>query len=251
MSETGCGKTTLVQYLAELSGHKLFVYNMSSGTDVSDLIGGFKPIDCRVLLKELFMGFLDKFRNEVPGAEKNEAYLTNLHNYFIQGKMEVLLKSLVQSIPRILQQLPPSSDLLEWNDMLRKFSNILGSLDKIDSNLVFSFLEGNLIKALRNGDWILIDEINLATNDVLQKIVPLIEGKSLMLYEKGDLNYISRHKDFRIVACMNPANDSGKKPLPPNLVEKFTTIWMSDPSRPDVEMMVKEICPQLNEYQIS
>jgi midasin len=251
VSETGCGKTTLVQYLAELSGHRLFVYNMSSGTDVSDLIGGFKPIDCRVLLKELFMGFLDKFRNEVPGAEKNEAYLINLHNYFIQGKMEILLKSLVQSIPRILQQLPASSSQHEWNDMLKKFSNILGSLDKIDSNLVFSFLEGNLIKALRNGDWILIDEINLATNDVLQKIVPLIEGKSLMLYEKGDLSYIHRHKDFRIVACMNPANDSGKKPLPANLAEKFTTIWMSDPSRPDVEMMVKEICPQLDEYQIS
>lgn len=251
MSETGCGKTTLVQYLAELSGHRLFVYNMSSGTDVSDLIGGFKPIDCRVLLKELFMGFLDKFRNEVPGAEKNEAYLINLHNYFIQGKMEILLKSLVQSIPRILQQLPASSSQHEWNDMLKKFSNILGSLDKIDSNLVFSFLEGNLIKALRNGDWILIDEINLATNDVLQKIVPLIEGKSLMLYEKGDLSYIHRHKDFRIVACMNPANDSGKKPLPANLAEKFTTVWMSDPSRPDVEMMVKEICPQLDEYQIS
>jgi len=101
--------------------------------------------------------------------------------------------------------------------MTKKFKNILFNLDKIDSNLVFSFLEGNLIKAIKNGDWILIDEINLATNDVLQKIVPLIEGKSLMLYEKGDLSYIERHKDFRIVACMNPANDSGKKPLPSNL----------------------------------
>lgn len=109
----------------------------------------------------------------------------------------------------------------------------------MDSNLVFSFLEGNLIKALRNGDWILIDEINLATNDVLQKIVPLIEGKSLLLYEKGDLNYIERHKDFRIVACMNPATDSGKKPLPVNLAEKFTAICMADPSKPDIEMMVK------------
>ena len=58
--------------------------------------------------------------------------------------------------------------------MMRRFTNILHNLDRIDSNLVFSFLEGNLIKALRNGDWILIDEINLASNDVLQKIVPLI-----------------------------------------------------------------------------
>lgn len=111
ISETGCGKTTLVQYLAELSGHKLFVYNMSSGTDVTDLIGGFKPIDCRVLLKELFMTFLDKFRTEVPNAEKNEAYLINLNNYYMQGKLELLLKSLVQSIPRITQQLPPTASL--------------------------------------------------------------------------------------------------------------------------------------------
>lgn len=58
----------------------------------------------------------------------------------------------------------------------------------------------------------------MATNDVLQKIVPLIEGKSLLLYEKGDLTYVERHPNFRIIACMNPANDSGKKPLPPNLM---------------------------------
>jgi midasin len=43
-------------------------------------------------------------------------------------------------------------------------------------------MEGNLIKALRNGDWVLIDEINMANNDVLQKLIPLISGKSLLLY---------------------------------------------------------------------
>jgi hypothetical protein len=113
---------------------------MSSGTDVTDLIGGFKPIDCRVLLKELFYSFLEKFRSEVQGAEKNESYLINLNNYFIQGKIELLLKSLIQSIPRIIQQLGPSSNINEWNDMLKKFNNIFSNLDKIDSNLVFSFL---------------------------------------------------------------------------------------------------------------
>ena len=41
-----------------LSDKKLYVYNMSSGTDVTDLIGGFKPIDCRLLLKDLFYEFL-------------------------------------------------------------------------------------------------------------------------------------------------------------------------------------------------
>jgi midasin len=110
----------------------------------------------------------------VPNAEKNEAYLINLNNYYIQGKIELLLKSLIQSIPKIILQLGQTSRLSEWNEMLQKFNNIFSNLDRIDSNLVFSFLEGNLIRALKNGDWVLIDEINLATNDVLQKIVPLI-----------------------------------------------------------------------------
>jgi len=65
----------------------LYVYNMSSGTDVTDLVGGFKPIDCRLLLKELFYEFCDKFRSEVPGAEKNEGYLTNLTSYYLQGRL--------------------------------------------------------------------------------------------------------------------------------------------------------------------
>ena len=60
-----------------------------------------------------------------------------------------------------------------------------------------------------------------------------------MLYEKGDLKFVERHPEFRIVACMNPANDSGKKPLPLNLAERFTSIVMSEPSKADVEMMTK------------
>lgn len=88
----------------------------------------------------------------------------------------MLLKSLIQSIPKIKGQLTNATneDTKTWDDMHRRFSNILANLDKIDSNLVFSFMEGNLVTALKNGDWVLIDEINLATNDVLQKIVPLV-----------------------------------------------------------------------------
>jgi midasin (ATPase involved in ribosome maturation) len=45
---------------------------------------------------------------------------------------------------------------------------------------------------------------------------------------------------------MNPATDSGKKPLPQNLHDKFTPINLSEPNRNDIEMMVGTLCPQLN-----
>ena len=60
---------------------------MSSGTDVTDLVGGFKPIDCRVMLKQQFYNFVDKFMNEVPGAQKNKLYINSLISYFESDKL--------------------------------------------------------------------------------------------------------------------------------------------------------------------
>ena len=51
VGETGTGKTTSVQELAKLQGKKLHVFNMNQNTDSSDLLGGFKPVEVKYLLK--------------------------------------------------------------------------------------------------------------------------------------------------------------------------------------------------------
>jgi midasin len=48
VGETGTGKTTTIQYLATTLSHPLTVFNLSNQTEVSDLVGGFKPVDARV-----------------------------------------------------------------------------------------------------------------------------------------------------------------------------------------------------------
>jgi len=57
--------------------------------------------------------------------------------------------------------------LRKWKKLQISVENIYINRDKIESNLAFHFVEGNLITALKKGDWILIDEINLASNEVL------------------------------------------------------------------------------------
>ena len=48
VGETGGGKTTIVQRLAEASGAELLVQNLSLQTDAGDLLGGYRPIGtCR------------------------------------------------------------------------------------------------------------------------------------------------------------------------------------------------------------
>jgi len=59
-------------------------------------------------------------------------------------------------------------------------------------------MKGNLIEALKNGNWVLLDEINLAEGEVLQKLMPIFEGESLILIERGKIEEVVRHKDFRV-----------------------------------------------------
>lgn len=118
---------------------------------------------------------------------------------------------------------------------------------KSQSKLVFSFVEGPLVKALRDGEWwvsslsqlvnltddirLLLDEVNLASQETLESIATVLEGAtaSVVLTERGDLEPVPRHPNFRLFACMNPATDVGKKDLPPALRSRFTEIYVPPP----------------------
>lgn len=71
----------------------------------------------------------------------------------------------------------------------------------------------------------------MASQETLEAISTLLEGTaaSLVLTERGDVEPIPRHPDFRLFACMNPATDVGKKDLPPNLRARFTELYVPPP----------------------
>lgn len=98
------------------------------------------------------------------------------------------------------------------------------------SGMVFSFVEGVFVTALRNGQWVLLDEVNLAPPEILQRVIGVLEGEngSLCLAERGDVSNINRHPNFRVFACMNPATDAGKRDLPYALRSRFTEYFVDD-----------------------
>lgn len=59
--KTGCGKTTLVQRLANLTGRALIVQNLSLQTDSTDLLGGYKPLEMRHVARGVYDKFVDLF----------------------------------------------------------------------------------------------------------------------------------------------------------------------------------------------
>lgn len=50
VGETGTGKTTVVQQLAQSLGRTMLVHNLSEQSDASELLGGFRPVQARAPL---------------------------------------------------------------------------------------------------------------------------------------------------------------------------------------------------------
>ena len=80
-----------------------------------------------------------------------------------------------------------------------------------------------LIESIKKGDWILLDEINLAQSDLLQKILPILNNQPLIIIDEGKMKPVSVHENFRLFACMNPTG-IGKKPLPRHIEDLFSVI---------------------------
>ena len=110
-------------------------------------------------------------------------------------------------------------------------------------------MEGILLKALKNGYWLFLDEINLAPAEVLHTLAAVLESASshvpLSLMDRGSIR-VEKHPNFRLIGAMNPATDFGKRDLAASLRNKFTEIWFSEPdSKEDLEMIVAGYLGQL------
>jgi midasin len=253
VGETGTGKTTIVQHLADLLHHQLVVVNVSQQTESSDLLGGFKPVDPRtpaVGLKEEFEVLFER----TFSIKRNEAFLARIREVYSQQKWKPFVKFLRESISKAEMRFKASDEdggakkkrrvegdlKAQWaklSDQLNLFEMQL-SASKGKSH-AFSFVEGSLVKALRKGNWLLLDEINLAAADTLESISGLIrEGGSITLPEKGELEAIKPHPDFRIFACMNPATDVGKRDLPPALRGQLTEIYVGSPDESIADLLL-------------
>jgi midasin len=256
VGETGTGKTTVIQRLADILGFTLTAINLSQQTESGDLLGGYKPVDVRSLavpLKERFGELFEK----TFSLKKNKHFLDTLEKCWNRQQWKRVIVLWVEAVKMAEGVFAHAEDNSEGQLPLGKqqkkrnlngvdkpalqalwiqFSHDLSILDRQSSQLsksfAFSFVEGSLVKAARNGGWVLLDEINLAAADTLESIADLLKdggGGSISLSEKGDAERIQAHPDFRIFACMNPATDVGKRDLPPGLRSRFTELYVASP----------------------
>jgi len=65
------------------------------------------------------------------------------------------------------------------------------------------FRDGLLVRALRRGDWIVLDELNLAPTDVLEALNRLLDdNRELVIPETEEV--VRPHQNFMLFATQNP-----------------------------------------------
>ncbi|KAJ1336600.1 hypothetical protein BSLG_007382 [Batrachochytrium salamandrivorans] len=240
VGETGTGKTTVVQHLASHVGSKLTVINMSQQSDSTDLLGGFKPVDALLLAAKAFIRrnwhqLSIGFERAVKMAKE---VMSKIHAGTVAQKDKNQPED--ESAPKKKRKHLDPSLAVEWDQFEISVNQLSAQLEQIKNNFLFSFVEGSLIQALRNGHWILLDEVNLASAETLECLSGLLQSSdgSIMLLERGDTVPIRRHPNFRLFACMNPANDAGKRDLPPGLRSRFTEFWVESPDACQADLLL-------------
>lgn len=262
VGETGTGKTTVVQHLCRLLNKTLTVINVSQQTETGDLLGGYKPVNSKTIAIPIQEKFESLFAATFS-LKKNEQFYKMLHKCFNKNhwkNVARLWKEAFKMAKNILKVQSGNDDdngekkkkkrklneheqqLLsetwdEFNTTVEKFEFQSSS---IENSMVFDFVEGALVKAVRNGEWLLLDEINLASPDTLESISDLLDEGSkrgVLLSDKGDIEPVRAHPNFRIFACMNPATDVGKRDLPPGIRSRFTEIYVHSPDRDITDLL--------------
>uniref|UniRef100_A0A8C0ZFS4 Midasin n=1 Tax=Cyanistes caeruleus TaxID=156563 RepID=A0A8C0ZFS4_CYACU len=253
VGETGTGKTSTVQYLAHITGHRLRVVNMNQQSDTADLLGGYKPVDNKLIWLPLRESFEELF-SQTFSRKKNQTFLGHIQTCYRQKRWHDLLK-LMQHIHKsaINKEVKENASGLplkeKWEAFGLKLTHAHQQMKMTENALLFAFVEGTLAQAVKKGEWILLDEINLAAAETLECLSGLLEGSSgsLVLLDRGDTEPLVRHPDFRLFACMNPATDVGKRNLPLGIRNRFTELYVEElRNEGDLHILVMDYVRSLN-----
>ncbi|MBJ7392245.1 MAG: AAA family ATPase, partial [Chthoniobacterales bacterium] len=205
--DTAASKTSAVLYLAHLLGQPVVRLNLNGHTDASELVGRYVPADSTDLID-----WNDVAPETQWLTQTSRKLLTNAaHEERQLSRLEKLSLIGREKIP-----------VTGWR-----------------------FQEGYLPQAMRHGWWILLDEMNLAETQVLERLncalenppgLVLTEGSGIVFGQGGD---VPVHPAFRMLATMNPAEYTGRAVMSQAFADRWG-LWHQSalPGEREIEQML-------------
>jgi midasin len=151
----------------------------------------------------------------------------------LEGPPGVGKSALVQALADVTGNRLVRINLSDQTDIVDLFGTDLpDETQKIGS---FAWKDGPFLAALRSGSWILLDELNLATQSVLEGLNACLDHRGEIYIPELDRKFSLDSASTKIFATQNPAKDGfGRKGLPKSFTNRFVKVYVTDLDREDI-----------------
>ena len=130
-----------------------------------------------------------------------------------------------------------SKELESVNFSLRtRESHLVGTKNLVDGNTGFD--EGILVKSMKKGNILYLDEINAAEADVLLRLDEALDDRRQIILKESDGRIVKAKDSWFVIATINPLTHVGTKELPPQLLSRFPVRIRLDYPPEDVEYQI-------------
>ncbi|KAG8971033.1 hypothetical protein FRB90_010617, partial [Tulasnella sp. 427] len=107
----------------------------------------------------------------------------------------------------------------------------------------FVWKDAAFLRALQEGDWVLLDEMNLAPQAVLEGLNAVLDHRGTVYIPELGRSF-TRHPNFRIFAAQNPLHQGGgRKGLPKSFLNRFTKVYVRELSPTDYHLICAHLFP--------
>ena len=143
-----------------------------------------------------------------------------------------------------------SKNLQSINFSLRtRESHLVGSKSLTDGNIGFD--EGILVKSMKEGNILYLDEINAAEADVLLRLDEALDDRRQLILKESSGEVIKAKDSWFVVSTINPLTHVGTKELPPQILSRFPVRVRLDYPPEDIEyQIIKRHVKNPNEAEV-
>ena len=143
-----------------------------------------------------------------------------------------------------------SKNLQSINFSLRtRESHLVGSKTLLDGNIGFD--EGILVKSMKEGNILYLDEINAAEADVLLRLDEALDDRRQLILKESGGEIIKAKDSWFVVSTINPLTHVGTKELPPQILSRFPVRVRLDYPPEDIEyQIIKRHVKNPNEAEV-
>lgn len=112
------------------------------------------------------------------------------------------------------------AELDSINFSLRTRESHLVGTKTLEDGMV-EFKDGLLVRSMKKGSMLYLDEINAAEADVLIRLDESLDDRQQLVLKESSGETIMAQKGWFVIGSINPLSHSGTKELPPQLLSRF------------------------------